>query len=144
MKGFQMMSITAGMAHPQLHSHDHRVRLRAPALFSIVLEHACTMQDLSVLYEKVPSHRAACSAGVTEWQACLGGRWISLGWDWLRLHDDALVPDDTVGPRSNLMLIDEQGYDLGAEECDAALWQLIRSMPWQADAQRALQAELAH
>ena len=143
MKGFQMMSITAGVAHPQLHSHDHRVRLRAPALFTIVLEHGCTMQDFSVLYDKVPRHLSAASAGVTEWQGLFAGRLVSLGWDWLRLHDGALIADSTVGPRSNLQLIDAQGYDLGAQQCDAALWQWIRATPWQEQAARALQEELA-
>ncbi len=138
-----MLTTAAGASHPQLHSHDYRVRLRAAALFTIVFEHVSTLQDFTVLDDAQPAHRSACSAGITEWQGRAAGRLVSLGWDWLRLHDGALVADCTVPVRSNLMLIDARGYDLSLQECDAVLWQFIRAMPWQARAAQALQAELA-
>ena len=136
-----MDSFTAAASFAQLHSHDHRVRMRAAALFSIVFEHVCTMQDFSVLDEALCEYGAAYSAGVTEWQGRSAGRLVSVGWDWLGLHDGALVADGTVPPRSNIMLIDGQGYDMSQEECDAALLQLIRVIPWQARAAAALREE---
>ena len=138
-----MYSIAATAGHPQLHSHDQRVRLREAALFAIVLEHLCSMQDFGVLDGSQPSHRAAHSAGITEWQGRWSGRPVSLGWDWLRLHDGALVPETTVGPRSNVMLIDARGYDMSPCDVDAALWRLIRALPWQAQVAGALAAEVA-
>jgi hypothetical protein len=135
--------LNVGAAHPQLHSHDYRVRLRAAALFTIVFEHVSTLQDFSVLDDALPAHRAAHSAGITEWQGMSAGGVVSLGWDWLRLHDGALVPDRTVPVRSNFMLLDAQGYDTSAQECDDMLWQLIQEMPWRAAAAQALAAELA-
>ena len=137
-----MYSMTAAMAHPQLHSHDHRIRLREAALFAIVFEHVCSMQDFSVLEDARPAHRAVHSAGLTEWQGLWSGRLVSLGWDWVRLHDGALVPETTVPPRTNIMLIDRRGYDMSLRDCDAGLWQLIRALPWQAAAAAVLAAEV--
>lgn len=136
-----MHSISAAAASPQLHSADWRVRLREGALFSIVLEHVCSAQDFSVFDEAVPAHQRAQSAGITEWQGVAGGRLVSLGWDWLRLHDGALVPETSTPPRSNIMLIDARGYDMSHDECHAALWKLIHQFPWQRDAALALASE---
>ena len=138
-----MYLTTAAAGHPQLHSHDHRIRLREPALFTIVFEHVCSMQDFGVLDDSQPAHRAAHSAGITEWQGLYAGRLVSLGWDWLRLDDGALVAETTVPPRTNLMLIDAQGYDMTLGACNAVLNQLIRALHWQGAAAAALAAEVA-
>jgi hypothetical protein len=128
-----MHSIHTALAMPQLHSADWRVRLREPALSSIVFEHVCSMQDFSMFDETLPLHRAARGAGVTEWQGRSGSRLVSLGWDWLRLHDGALVADTSSPPRSNILLIDRQGYDMSLPETDDGLWKLIHALPWQRD-----------
>lgn len=135
-----MYSMTAACAHPQWHSHDQRVRVREAALVAIVFEHACSVQDFAVLADARRGHGAVHSAGVTEWQARCAGRLVSLGWDWVRLDDGALRHAAEVAPRTNIMLIDGRGYDLAADECDAALWKLIEAMPWQATAAASLDA----
>ena len=126
-------------AVPQLHSADWRVRLREPALLSIVFEHVCSVQDASVLDETVHLHRSARGCGATEWQGRCGGRLVSLGWDWLRLDDGALVPDLSSPPRSNILLIDSRGYDMDLPDSDLGLWQLIQGLGWQEQAAVALE-----
>jgi hypothetical protein len=125
-------------APPQLHSHDRLLRMQEGALFAIVLEHVCTVQDLSVLDHTVPWHRGARSAGITEWQADHAGRIVSIGWDWVRLQDGALVAATSVAPRSNILLVDRVGYDLGRDESDAALWRWIHTLHWQPQAAQAV------
>lgn len=113
------------------HSPDGYVRLRAGALHAIVLEHVCTVQDPGVLEDALADDRLATAGGITEWQGRVGTRLVTLGWDWLRLHDGALVPDRAVPPRTNLMPLDARGYDTAGDEQAAALWDLIAQLDWQ-------------
>ena len=124
-----MHAVNYTMAPPQLHSHDRLVRVRADAMATIVLEHAWTVQDGGVLEDEDSD---ACSAGITEWQGTWQGRVVSLGWDWRRLQDGAILPVECVAPRTNLMLIDDRGYDCHGRR-DAALWQLVRQLRWEAE-----------
>lgn len=124
----------------QMHSLDCRVRLKSDPLVSITFEHLFTIQDLSILTDSALACRSPISAGLTEWQARVDGRLVSLGWDWVRLQDGCLLIDDTVPPRTNLLLVDARGYDSPTHDLTAVLWQLIRSLDWQRAANEA-QAE---
>ncbi|WP_186510735.1 DUF4902 domain-containing protein [Caenimonas sedimenti] len=136
-----MYSITADVTYPQMHSHDRRVRLREAALLSIVFEHVCTVQDPGVLEDARLARCAVQSAGITEWQGRSQGRLVSLGWDWMRLHDGALRAQTSVPPRSNITLIDSGGYDMSRHDTDEALIQLILDLPWEEVSADAVSAE---
>ncbi len=67
--------------------------------------------------------------GFTEWvSACTPT--ISVGWDWVMVPNGSihLVPDTI---RTNLMLIDRHGRDLGMEASAAAVVRLLGCLPWQ-------------
>lgn len=127
-----MPAAQAALAACQRHSPDGWIRVPPAALAAIVLEHVCTVQDLSLLGDEPPGEPRAVLAGITEWQSRVDGRLVSLGWDWLRLHDGAVVPDTTVAPRTNLMPLDALGYDIWGAGQAAALWHLISRTDWQA------------
>ncbi len=65
-------------------------------------------------------------AGFTEWSSSFRGRPISLCWDWYQSAGGEIYLLETVPARSNLNLIDEQGYDLNSNESDSALMQFLR------------------
>jgi hypothetical protein len=67
--------------------------------------------------------------GFTEWVST-GTPAISIGWDWLMVSNGSikLVPDTI---RSNLMLVDRHGRDLGIEASAAAVVRLLGCLPWQ-------------
>ena len=112
---------------PQVHSHDYRVRVDAPALTRIVFDHLFTAQDAAVLDDCVPPIFPGQRAGSTEWQGQVGHIVVSLAWDWTEGPDGSLRVVRAVGPRSNLQLVDAQGYDMDG---DAALWTHIESLAW--------------
>lgn len=114
-------------AAPLAASHDHLVRLRPRELSAIVFQHLHTVQDDLVLQDCAGPVRRA---GITEWQGLHHGLLVSLGWDWVEMHD-GLWRLDAVPPRSNLRLLDALGYDLPAGEEAAALCVHIDGLAWQ-------------
>lgn len=72
-------------------------------------------------------------AGLTEWVCRQDGATISLAWDWVRLDDGALVECFDCPVRSNVMILDDKGYDLGPEASAAMLQEKIRATAWQRD-----------
>jgi hypothetical protein len=67
--------------------------------------------------------------GYAEW---VGGGTpvVSIGWDWVSAPEGSirLLADSL---RTNLMLVDEQGQDLGAEVTAAWILRRVSDMPWQ-------------
>lgn len=134
MMNLNYVSAIAAMT-PQQHSHDFRVRMSAAALRELSFEHLETVADPSVLadYERGPGKPQALEAGFTEWQCRAGRVVLSLGWDWVLLQDGSMQMLHAVGPRSNIQLVDAQGYDLDQRANDQALWDAIESRPWKAE-----------
>ena len=120
-------------AVPQMVSHDCAVRVTASQLGQIVFEHLCTIQDDAVLADWPGEAAGLRRAGYTEWQGRLGTRPVSLAWDWVQLADGAFRALDTVAPRSNVRLVDRQGYDLPPQDCQA-LWGAIAAIAWESAA----------
>jgi hypothetical protein len=96
---------------------DGYLRVSGARLLRVRLQHL-----LSGLDEEAPEHAlrglgatAATLAGFTEW---VGGQRpaISVGWDWQAGSLQGALDYQRVGPpRSNLMLVDDCGRDLGFE-----------------------------
>ena len=67
--------------------------------------------------------------GFTEWTTD-DQRVVSVGWDWVTASDgDIRLAADSL--RTNLMVVDAQGRDLGAEATSACILQLLGTMQWQ-------------
>ena len=124
------------MRTPQLHSHDAYLRVPAERLSEIVLQHLFSAQDVAVLADADPG--SAVRAGMTEWQGPVAGRVASLGWDWVQSADGALRVLRRLRPRTNLCLIDPQGYDLAPDQAEPLIWTLIEALPWQLEVRRSL------
>lgn len=75
--------------------------------------------------------RLPVTGGMTEWTSSTCGHSVTLGWDWVLLRDGGVLRDPTVPPRTNLLLIDERGYDCCGARFDEMLWQVIDAIQWQ-------------
>ena len=121
-----------------LSMHDYRVRLPGSQVGRIVLEHLLTEQDGHVLELAFPGRRSRHRrAGLTEWEGQVDGCLVSVAWDWAEL-DDGRLQRLPLPVRSNLMLLDERGYDLPSEASDRLLQRLIAGLPWQRELRAAL------
>jgi hypothetical protein len=124
------------MTPPPTATPDRLVRLFPRELAEIVFQHLHTLQDEGVLLDAGPGARRA---GITEWQGLHRDRLVSLGWDWCEVHD-GLRRLPVVPPRTNLRLVDAQGYDLPLTEEALLLARHIDGLAWQ-DAARLGLAE---
>jgi hypothetical protein len=120
---------------PQMYSHDFLVRVNAPMLDRIVFDHLYTVQDAAVLEDCDPPIFPGQRAGTTEWQGQVGRIVVSLAWDWTEAVNGTLRPVRAVAPRTNIQLVDAQGYDIIGE---SLLWQRIDAMEWRLPVRGAL------
>lgn len=114
---------------PQRFSRDGFQRLTTMALYRTHLSHL----NSEFLASGSPELRSDSSCGLTEWSGEYEGNLLSLGWDWRRLDDGALVGDFDCGIRTNVMLTCAKGYDLGQEQTASLMMSHICSLPWQAE-----------
>jgi len=111
-------------------SPDGYIRLRLSSLSTISFMHFFSESDDAFLLELQSQTITASSAGFSEWvsDTCPP---ISLGWGWF-IHEDSdrmmLAPD---GVRSNVMLIDVQGYDLGPHKTVSLFSAWLSGFEWQ-------------
>jgi hypothetical protein len=126
-----------------LFSKDYYVRLTTRKLETIALTHLCTMQDPAVLADISDLGTSWRKAGITEWQGLQDGIAISLGWDWALLEDGSVRMLTVVPPRTNMLVLDAKGYDMPALQAACCFWDLIRTLPWQAEVATALRSEPA-
>ncbi|HSI50342.1 MAG TPA: DUF4902 domain-containing protein [Ideonella sp.] len=100
---------------------DSYVRLHEEALFAVALIHLHSACETSAQFHTF--------AGYAEWASESEPR-VSIGWDWRwRAGNDApeVVPYSL---RSNVMLVDERGIDLGLSRTLDAVRQRIDTLPW--------------
>ena len=78
---------------------------------------------------------------------CGGSEWvtvsdppINLGWDWCWLGSaqPRITPHSI---RSNWMLVDASGHDLGYSKTYNAAWHWIQTLPWQREVLHALREQ---
>lgn len=107
---------------------DAYVRIRLDALKAIVPSHLQSGVDL----DPEPSRLDAVAAvtGFTEWVAD-ASRTLSLGWDWSfdPLTRQLLANWQTL--RTNVMLVGDDGADLGREQTRRDIAQWMASTNWQ-------------
>jgi hypothetical protein len=122
--------------------NDGLIRLLPDALDSLDLVHL-----ISGLDEDAPASASAAVAttisGYTEWITHSAPA-VTLGWDWQMLGASSRVLLRRVGePRSNLMIVDDEGDDLGHERSSAVLEQWIDIFRWQDSALSCLDQRYA-
>lgn len=122
----------------QTHSRDYGVRVDRKRLQAISFEHLCS-DEASEVREDTRLHPMSTSrAGITEWHARVDGIAVSMAWDWMQLNDGAMCLLRQVAPRSNLQMVDAQGYDLRGHEALELLWEKIGNIAWQKPVESAL------
>ncbi|WP_414442812.1 DUF4902 domain-containing protein [Burkholderia sp. 22PA0106] len=111
--------------------NDGYVRLPRHQLRVLSFAHRATELDRSLLDELNVGNIMARCAGITEWE-CRSDtcRYITVGWDWFvdECGRTALADDDV---RSNVMLLDETGRDLGMRQTANAFRDVIERLDWQ-------------
>ena len=114
-------------------SEDGYVRLSQVRMRAIPLVHLISGLDTDPAGTDagpVGATRAAI-AGYTEWLS-LTIPALSLGWDWTLESTDRELRYQRVGePRSNVMLLDVHGRDLGPRSSAVALALLVYDFNWQ-------------
>lgn len=83
------------------------------------------------------------TGGYTEWTCMFEGERISLGWLWYESSTERLemVPPELGGIGTNLMLISENGKDLGLGVINDFLRTRISVMQWHASVQSSIRAD---
>ena len=108
---------------------DGYIRLSRRALGQIRLVHLVSGLDGE---ERAGAAGAVYSAinGYTEW-ATTSSPAVSVGWDW---HIDTLARPVSAAcrdtPRSNVMLVDERGRDIGPDHTARCLRRLVETLEW--------------
>lgn len=108
---------------------DGYIRLPRRALDQIRLVHLVSGLDEE---ERTGAMGAVHSdiSGYTEW-ATTSAPAVSVGWDW---HIDTLSRPVSAAcrdiPRSNVMLVDEQGRDIGPDHTARCLQRLVEALEW--------------
>lgn len=125
----------------QMHSRDYYCRVPQRKAAGLRLQHLTSIVDASVLDEVRHLRLPGRTAGITEWNGVEEGYPISLGWDWMELQDGDIRPVMVIAPRTNIRLIDAQGYDVAETSAAPFLWALITSLPWRGFVSRMIHDE---
>lgn len=134
-----LQSIAAGKPHL---SPDGYIRLRMANLHRLRFIHLFSESDTGFLQELKSQTVPASSAGFSEWRSESDPS-VSVGWGWFIHHDSRrllLAPD---GIRSNVMLIDAHGYDLGPRKTSVLFGTWLEDFEWEPSVTEAL-GEEAH
>lgn len=111
-------------------SPDGYIRLPLASLNALSFVHLYSESDEAFLEELKAQTIPARSAGFSEWKSTTAPA-ISLGWGWF-IHSQRehmmLAPD---GVRSNVMLIDAHGYDLGPIKTSNLFCTWLSTFEWQ-------------
>jgi hypothetical protein len=118
-------------------SPDGYIRLPLASLDRLPLVHLFSESDTDFLEELQAQTVPAKTAGFSEWRSATEPA-VSLGWGWF-VHNDSdrimVAPD---GVRSNVMLIDRHGYDLGQMRTSNLFSTWLNAFEWQAVVSMAL------
>jgi len=111
---------------------DGYIRLTARAVKSTRLVHTYSCVDNELLLELRSSTANVLDAGYTEWQSvpCEGLPCISIGWSWYRDSVSRTLLIEGQDVRSNVMLIDSHGVDVGGFCTAAVLLGWLAELNW--------------
>ena len=82
------------------------------------------------------------AAGQTVWAAASATGQAGMAWDWVQISRGVVAMADPLSVVTNLRLIGTEGEVLTAHEAACFLNELVRSLPWQLEVQRALKAHV--
>lgn len=123
-------------------SPDGYIRLPLASLNALLFVHLFSESDDDFLDELRAQTIPARAAGFCEWKSNTDPA-ISLGWGWF-IHNKSerlmLAPD---GVRSNVMLIDAHGYDLGPVKTSDLFCTWLNAFEWQGVVSMALRDAVA-
>jgi len=104
-------------------SPDGYLRMRFVDLCGLTFVHLFSSYDETLLDALHTEGVCAATAGISEWKSETDPE-VSLGWDWFVDSSSGRLLPVRKGVRSNLMLLDAKGYDLGpgATACLCAAW----------------------
>ncbi len=109
---------------------DGYIRLHRGALDQIRLVHLVSGLDEEECRGGAAGAVHSAIRGYTEWSSASTPA-VSVGWDW---HIDTLARPVSAAcrdaPRSNVMLVDEQGRDVGPDHTARCLRQLVEALDW--------------
>lgn len=111
-------------------------------LNALSFEHLYSESDADFLQELKEQTLPACDAGFSEWKSDTVPS-ISIGWGWF-IHSQSrrlLLAPDAV--RSNVMLVDALGYDLGQQQTSHLFGAWLSIFAWQNTVESALRTEVA-
>ena len=134
--------IQTSLPRPPALSTDGYIRLRVTHLSALRFVHLGTERDSSFLAELQTKTVPARVAGFCEWMSDTTPA-VSVGWGWF-IHNPSnrlLLAPEAV--RSNVMLTDIYGYDLGPVVTSDLFGTWLTSYDWQNAVSIALQASLA-
>lgn len=115
-------------------SPDSYIRLSLAELGTLAFVHLVSGLDEDRPACTGESAAPTAITGYTEWLSTDTPA-LSIGWDWVMDVADGVMRLNRHGePRSNCMLVDAEGRDLGHSASIAALAGFVDTMRWQADA----------
>lgn len=103
------------------YSLDYYVRMRECDLMGLDFEHSFSEQT---------SPCGLPPEGYTEWVGKFREKAVSLSWSWAILSDSATQMTNPPPPTANIMLIDDQGYDIGPAETTKKCGEKIAQLQW--------------
>lgn len=111
-------------------SHDGYIRLSFVNLASLSFLHIVSALDEELTTELLLRAVPASVAGYTEWisqtDPC-----ITLGWDWYRDAVEGRFMLADLDVRSNIMLVDSRGYDLGMAATASRIAVFLNTLNWE-------------
>lgn len=121
--------------------HDGYIRLTYSCLQQLPLQHMYSEVDAGVVTHLAAHAIHSSAAGFTEWQSATSST-LSIGWDWYLDDQSERLSISPEPVRSNLMLRDSSGYDLGPNMTSNLLRNWLLSLDWQGAVTAALHPRL--
>ena len=84
----------------------------------------------------------AC-VGQTLWGESSSTRSAGVAWDWVQIQQGVVAIADPLGLITNLKLLDADGVALSVQQTAIQLNEIVHSLPWQTEVQRALSESAA-
>jgi hypothetical protein len=82
------------------------------------------------------------AAGQTVWAATADEGEAGMAWDWIQIAHGVVAMADPMSLVTNVRLIGDEGEVLTAQQSARFLNELVRTLPWQREVQRALGARI--